>query len=109
MGTLIYGTTGLTIDLEDRVLAHLQIVIVAKLRRNEGFLFTWRDSHDSGSARSSVWMHASVPLQFLYDDAETPEINRSWLDVLSMSSHSAAGLRVVAEPPETPQGPRQLV
>ncbi len=43
MGTLIYGDSGLIVDFDDRVLAHLQIVIGAKLRRHEGFFFTWKD------------------------------------------------------------------
>jgi hypothetical protein len=48
MGKLVYaGTT--EIGFEDRVLAHLQIVIGLKLRRKEGFFFSWRDDQASGT------------------------------------------------------------
>lgn len=108
MGTLIYGNTGLQIDFEDRVLAHLQIVIVAKLRRNEGFPFSWRTASDDGDGRSTIWLHASIPLFFTFESSEVPPINRSWLEVLTMASNTAAGLRIVEEPEEQPAPPRQL-
>ena len=109
MGTLMYGNTGLHIEFEDRVLAHLQIVIVAKLRRNEGFPFTWRDPADIGDGRSTVWLHSSIPLYFKFSGGQSPAINRSWLEVLTMTSNTASGLRVVEEPPEQPPTPRQLI
>ena len=37
MGKLTYDST-LTVDFDDRVLAHLQLVIGAKLRRAESFV-----------------------------------------------------------------------
>jgi hypothetical protein len=98
VGALIYGTTGLTIDIEDRTLAHLQIVMVAKLRRSEGFLFTWREGGTDVDARRSVWVHPAIPLQFAYSDRVVPEISRAWIDALSITSHSAGGLRIVPEP-----------
>ena len=108
MGTLVYGNTGLQIEFDDKVLAHLQIVIVAKLRRNEGFPFTWKDPASVGDGRSTIWLHASIPLYFKFTSGESPAINRSWLEILTMTSNTAAGLRVVEEPPEQPAGPRQL-
>jgi len=39
MGRLIYGARGMHIEVEDRLLAHLQAVVVSKVRRNEGFMF----------------------------------------------------------------------
>jgi hypothetical protein len=108
VGTLIYGNTGLQITFDDRVLTHLQVVIVAKLRRNEGFPFSWRDPQATGDGRSSIWLHASIPLYFKYEDGETPSINRTWLEILTISSNTAAGLRVVEEPEERPVPPRVL-
>jgi hypothetical protein len=108
VGSLIYGGTGLHIQFEDRVLAHLQIVMTAKLRRNEGFQFSWRDSDDLGAGRRSIWLHASIPLYFTFDSAEQPAINRTWLDVLSMTSNSASGLRIVEEPKDDPPRQRAL-
>ncbi|CAN5156645.1 hypothetical protein BH11ACT2_BH11ACT2_12660 [soil metagenome] len=100
MGTLTYGSTGLQIELDDRVLTHLQVVIVAKLRRGEGFPFTWRDPESTGDGRGSIWLHSSIPLYFKYDSHDSPKINRTWLEILTISSNTAAGLRVVEEPAE---------
>jgi hypothetical protein len=108
VGTLIYGNTGLQVEFDDRVLAHLQIVIVAKLRRNEGFPFTWRDPAVIGDGRSTIWLHASIPLQFKFTVGDLPSVNRSWLEVLTMTSNTAAGLRIVEEPDEVQPPPRQL-
>ena len=106
MGTLFYGNTGLQVEFEDRVLAHLQIVIIAKLRRNEGFPFTWRDTGRADDGRSTIWLHASIPLQFTFTTPDIPSINRSWLEVLTMASNTASGLRVVEEPDEQAAGTR---
>ncbi len=105
---LIYGNTGLQIELEDRALAHLQMVIIAKLRRAEGFPFSWRDPEAIGDGRGSIWLHASIPLYFKYDSHASPTINRTWLEILTISSNTAAGLRVVEEPPEKTTPTRML-
>lgn len=100
MGRLAYGYGNLEVDIDDRVLSHLQIVIVAKLRRNEGFMLTWTDEPAVGDGRSSVWLHQSIPLYFKYDSSTPPHINRAWLEALTVSASSAAGLRIVEEPRE---------
>jgi hypothetical protein len=40
VGTLFYGADRHAIDVDDRALAHLQLAIVTKLRRHEGFAFS---------------------------------------------------------------------
>lgn len=54
MGTLFYGTDRTAIRVDDRILAHLRVVITAKMRRGEGFLLSWSDSLAIGDGRSSV-------------------------------------------------------
>ena len=98
VGRLVYGNGDLEVEIDDRVLAHLQIVVVAKLRRNEGFILSWTDEPAVGDGRSSIWLHQSIPLYFKYDDGTAPTINRQWLEVLTVSASSAAGLRIVEEP-----------
>ncbi len=57
MGTLHYGfERGYAIEIDDRTLAHLQFVIVAKLRRSEGFAFIWNKPTDAGSGRAVLWL-----------------------------------------------------
>ena len=98
MGKLVYGNGDLEIDIDDRTLAHLQIVIVAKLRRNEAFLLNWTNSPAVGDGRSSIWLQQAVPLYFTFDSAENQPINRNWLEVLTVAASSAGGLRLVEEP-----------
>src|SRR5690606_30294343 len=49
MGTVYYGGEATPIEIEDRALAHLKIVIATKLRRGESFTLSWR--HPEGQAR----------------------------------------------------------
>ena len=104
MGKLVYADGSLQLDIDDRVLAHLQIVIVAKLRRDEGFVMSWKDEPGIGQGRSSVWLHRAVPLYFKFESAETPAINRQWVEILTVSANSAAGLRLVEEPIDSAEG-----
>lgn len=98
MGLLVYGTTAFEIEFDDRTLAHLQVVIVNKLRREEKFLFTWLHGPDEGGGRSSIWFHPTIPLRFHFDVADAPKLNRPWLEALVVSANSTAGLHVLAEP-----------
>ncbi len=97
MGKLTYDST-LTVDFDDRVLAHLQLVIGAKLRRGESFFFSWRDDQSVGDGRSSLWLHPTVPLYFKYSGGRPPAINRVWIDALMASANSPMGLHLVSEP-----------
>src|SRR4051812_28202017 len=65
MGKLTYDST-LVVDFDDRVLAHLQVVIGAKLRRNESFYFSWRDDSAVGDGRSVIWLHPSIALMYKF-------------------------------------------
>jgi hypothetical protein len=73
-------------------------VVNSKLRRREGFFFSWVDSSDVGNGRSSIWLHHGVPLYFKFTSAERYEINRDWLDQLSASANTSLGLSLSAEP-----------
>jgi len=100
VGKLVYGNGDLEIDIDDRALAHLQIVIVAKLRRNEAFLLNWTNSPAVGDGRSSIWLQQAIPLYFTFDASENQQINRNWLEVLTVAASSPGGLRLVEEPTE---------
>jgi hypothetical protein len=99
MGKLTYDST-LTADFDDRVLAHLQVVIGAKLRRGESFHFTWRDDPSLGEGRNTLWMDSAVPLAFKYNGGRPPSLNPAWIEALMLTANSTGGLRIVAEPPE---------
>jgi hypothetical protein len=99
MGTLLYGTTGTQFVIDDRALAHLQVVITSKLRRGESLVFTWIETTKGGSGRSSVWMSPSSEIVFGYFGNRSPTLNREWIEVLMTSANSAGGLHLSAEPP----------
>ena len=103
MGTLHYGE-GQSAEFDDRVLAHLQIVIGAKLRRGESFYFTWIEEHRTGDVRTSLWVNATTPLVYRYQGSRLPTINRRWIDELALAANTMSGLRIVTEPPSHTTG-----
>jgi hypothetical protein len=94
VGKMIYdGTSAFTFD--DRVLAHLQIVIGAKLRRREGFLLIWTDRTTlPEGALHSIWLDPSISIQFAFTGTTMPEIEREWLEILTEKANSSPGLRL---------------
>ncbi|MFF9563912.1 ATP-dependent DNA ligase [Leifsonia sp. NPDC014704] len=92
MGFLIYDS--IAIEFDDKVLAHLQVVIASKLRRRESFLMSWRDSTDTGHGRSAIWLEPSIPLFFRFDNARGPALDREWVERLVQNASTAGGLHV---------------
>jgi hypothetical protein len=97
VGQLIYGTTGTVVEIEDRTLAHLKVVMITKLRRAEGFAFSWEEALANGSGRSTIWMHPSVAVQFKFYGTRQPSMNKLWLEELMNSANSSGGLHVLPE------------
>ena len=102
MGSLIYGVPGIEIDFDDRVLAHLELVINAKLRRRESFMLSWRDTPSVGDGRSAAWIDTAIPLYFRYSGSRMPLIDKEWLEELAQQAGSTRGL-VLGEDPATDQ------
>jgi len=96
MGTLEYNSK-LSAEFDDRTLAHLQVVIWSKLRRGEHFAFTWV-AETGAPPRTSVWCSPTIPMTFQFDDADVPELNPQWLELLTKAANSAGGLRLLPEP-----------
>ncbi|MGX5681117.1 DUF7882 family protein [Schumannella luteola] len=105
MGYLLYGRPAEEIEIEDRILAHIKIVILAKLRRDESFALSFEHDVADGSGRSTIWLHPSIPLQFNFLGSRQPLINRAWLETLVVAANSNDGLRLLPEPPDTTTGP----
>ena len=105
MGKLAYDRS-LTIDFDDRTLAHLQIVIGMKMRRGESFYFSWKDDQQVGDGRTSIWLHPTIPLVYKYYGSRSPAINPAWIHALEVSANTNAGLQIVPEPasPHNGQG-----
>src|ERR1700712_450109 len=81
MGRLIYDNTT-AVEFDDRVLAHLQLVIGTKLRRGESFYLTWADDPSVGDGRNAIWLHPAVPLRLKYNGSRRPVINATWVHQL---------------------------
>ncbi|MGN7798849.1 DUF7882 family protein [Leifsonia sp. 22587] len=95
MGTLRYD--GVMIEFEDRLLAHLQIVIAQKVRRGESFFMAWRDSPETGDGHSSIWIHPTQNLYFKFSGSRFPKINSDWVEALMNSANSSKGLLIMTE------------
>ncbi len=97
MGRFIYeGST--KVEVEDRALRHLQLVMTAKLRRGEPFPYSWKEDASIGGGRITVWLHAGSSLVFKYVGSRQPEVNRAWVDALAYTANSPGGLYLVPEP-----------
>lgn len=97
MGKFIYDGN-ISTDFEDRLLAHLQAVITAKVRRQESFVFTWKDDLGTGGGRTSVYIHPGVSLVFKFHGSRAPQMSTGWLQASTYTANSPRGLYVVPEP-----------
>jgi len=97
VGIIYYGGTAMPIQIDDRALAHLKVVIAGKLRRGESFTVSWRHPGDQPRGRSTIWLHPSIPLRFVFDDPEPAVLSRQWLEELASSAHSSGGIMLVAD------------
>jgi hypothetical protein len=100
MGSLIYGSPGSSLEMDDRLLAHLQLVIITKLRRNEQFLLSWDQDEAYDRGHTAIWINSAIPLHFKYIGSRRPVLNRVWTEALMDSANSSGGLRVIPEPAE---------
>lgn len=99
MGKFIYEG-GPKVEIEDRALTHVQIVVTAKLRRGEPFSFTWKEDSSVGGGRTTVWIHAGSSMVFKYHGSRQPSINRAWVDALAFTANAPSGLYLTPEPHE---------
>ncbi|PCE13889.1 ATP-dependent DNA ligase [Microbacterium sp. SZ1] len=99
MGKFIYEG-GPKVDIDDRALTHLQLVMTAKLRRGEPFSFTWKEDASIGGGRVTVWVHAGSSMVFRYTGGRQPSINRAWVDALAFTANAPSGLYLTPEPTE---------
>lgn len=97
MGKLIYDGEDRPIIIEDRTLAHLKVVIATKLRRQESFTLSWTNGPQEPGGRSTIWLHPSIPLRFVFDEPEPPVLNANWISALMHSANSTGGIQLIEE------------
>lgn len=97
MGHLYYGYSAEPIAIEDRTLAHLKVVLATKLRRNESFTLSWKHPEGEPAGRSTLWVHPSIPLRFVFETPEAPALSQRWLSELATSANSSGGILLTEE------------
>ena len=96
MGKLIYGY-GEEYDFDDRVLSHVKIAIVTKLRRHESFLLNWEIPSEQGGGRISLWISRELPMAFVFAGSRPPTLNERWMEALLESSQRTGGMVIIPE------------
>ena len=109
MGKILYSDSDIEIVFDDRAMAHLQVVIGSKLRRGEGFFFSWKDDLSVGDGRSAIWIDKGIPLYFRYSGSRPISMNREWLELLTQSANSTQGLVFAPEPDGDTNRPKSQV
>ena len=95
MGVFVYDESR-AIHLDDRVLAHLQIVVIDKLRRREAFALNLR----SDGVMVTMWLTSFSALQFIYEGNRQPRINWPWVELLAGEASLRGTLELLPEPVE---------
>ena len=93
MGFLFYGNTAEPIQIPDRLLAHLKVVVATKLRRSESFTLSWRHTEDIPGGRSTIWLQPSIPLRFVFH-SESEALDAELLVRFAQASNSSQGLTI---------------
>ena len=93
MGVLIYNR-GDPIEIDDRALAHLQVVIIDKLRRGEHFALTLEDDRRVLTS----WISPRTAIEFIYRGNRKPSLNHAWLEDLAGQAGISGVLTLVPEP-----------
>lgn len=95
MGVMICGPN--EVEFDDRLLTHLQVVIVTKFRRGESFLMSWIEDEESGGGQTSLWMSPKTPVYFKYYGSRVPSLDRDWIQRLEVEANGSRGLIVLGE------------
>ena len=101
MGTFYYGgghgDLAAGFDLDDILLAHLKLVIIAKLRRGESFVVTVPALEHGCQVREALWVNPSVPMRFVMDEADVPLLDHHRLESLMAQANTLGGIVLMAE------------
>ncbi|MCY1716326.1 MULTISPECIES: hypothetical protein [unclassified Microbacterium] len=109
MAKLYYGTTTEPIRIDDRMLAHVKVVVATKLRRGESFTLSWVHGADEPVGRSTIWLQPSIPLRFVFDSEQPEALDQNLLKRMANDANSSRGLSLdiaLEEPAEKVVPPR---
>lgn len=94
MGTLRYDTSLPPIELPDRVLQHLHIVVARKLREQQRIAVSILSEK---AEPIQVWLDVRIPIVITYSTSVATTINQKWLAELEASISNAV-LLLTPEP-----------
>lgn len=94
MGKLTYGAIQREIEMDDKLLAHIEMIVLSRLRRNNAFALRWIEKIEVGDGRRTIWISPSSDLYFEYDKHEQPELDRVLLDKLAAAADSNLGVNL---------------
>ncbi|WP_309066717.1 DUF7882 family protein [Microbacterium sp.] len=97
MGWLYYGGNAEPIEIEDRALAHLKVVVATKLRRQESFTLSWQHPPEGPIGRSTIWLHPSIPLRFVFTEPTPPPLSAEWITAMANSANTSGGIMLLPE------------
>jgi len=92
VGQLVYEQKS-TFDIEDRSLAHLRIVVMNKLRRQESFMLQV-PHREVGHV--SLWMAPGIPVAFQFSGSRSPRIDRDLVDEWMQQASGSDGLSLTS-------------
>lgn len=94
MGYLFYGASTQPIEIPDRLLAHIKVVIATKLRRGESFTLSWQHPAGEPEGRSTIWLQPAIELRFVFGNPEPEKLDSALLQRFANDAGSTAGLIV---------------
>jgi len=94
MGRLIYRDAAQSFDIDDRVLAHLRVVTMNKLRRREPFMLEVPSA--MGVGVHSIWIAPAVPIVFHFYGGRAPALDSDLVEQMMKQASGPDGLDLVA-------------
>ncbi|MEX0152166.1 MULTISPECIES: hypothetical protein [Microbacterium] len=92
MAKLFYGTSVEPITVDDRMLAHVKVVVATKLRRGESFTVSWTHGAGEPTGRTTIWLQPSIPLRFVFDSEQPETLDQNLLKRMANDANSSRGL-----------------
>jgi hypothetical protein len=93
MGRLIYRDAAQSFDIEDRLLAHLRVVTMNKLRRREPFML--EVPSQVGVGTHSIWIAPAVPIVFHFYGGRAPALDSDLVEQMMKQASGPDGLDLV--------------
>jgi hypothetical protein len=100
MGFLHYGHSDFAIEMDDRSLAHLKVVILTLLRDGQSTAFSFTHSAQQGPGRETVWIHPATDIRFEFFGSRPAQLNRRWVEAMLRTASGPTGLHLTEEPLE---------